>query len=56
MQICKLYIYSIINKTNKISYSRTVAVTVNTLKRYKEIVINTTSDLEERLQKINNKF
>jgi Fungal N-terminal domain of STAND proteins len=37
-------------------YRRTSAVTVAVLKEYKEMIANTTSDLEEHLQKIDNKL
>jgi len=36
--------------------SRTAAVTANVLKEYKDLITNTTSDLEEHLQEIENKL
>lgn len=41
---------------NPLSHSRTAAVTVSVLKEYKEIIKNTTSDLEEHLQEIDRKL
>src|SRR5580700_6939019 len=42
--------------TNALSYRRTSAITITVLKEYKEMIANTTSDLEEHLQKIDNKL
>ena len=41
---------------NALSYSRTAAVTANVLKEYKEMIENTTSDLEDHLQEIDDKL
>jgi chromosome segregation ATPase len=44
------------DEADDISHSRTAAVTVNVLKEYKEMITNTTSDLEDHLQEIDNKL
>jgi hypothetical protein len=41
-----------VDGTNSLSHRRTAAVAVNVLKEYKQMITNTTSDLEEHLQKI----
>jgi hypothetical protein len=40
---------SLINETDNISHSRKATVAVNILEEYKNIITNTTSDLEEHL-------
>jgi predicted nucleic acid-binding Zn-ribbon protein len=42
--------------TNSLSRRRTAAITVNVLKEYKQLISNTTSDLEEHLEDINHKL
>jgi DNA repair exonuclease SbcCD ATPase subunit len=42
--------------TNALLYRRTAAVTATVLKEYKEMIANTTTDLEDHLQKIDNKL
>jgi chromosome segregation ATPase len=42
--------------TNALLHRRTSAITITVLKEYKEMIANATSDLEEHLQKIDNKL
>jgi hypothetical protein len=47
---------SLISEADDISHSRKATVTVNVLEEYKDIITNTTSDLEKHLQEIDNKL
>lgn len=42
--------------TNSLSRRRSAAITINVLKEYKQLISNTTSDLEEHLENINHKL
>lgn len=45
-----------IYNADNILYSHTVIIIINILKKYKEMIINITSDFKEHFQKINNKL
>ena len=43
-------------RTNSLSRRRTAAITINVLEEYKQLITNTSSDLEEHLENINNRL
>lgn len=49
-----MYVFA--DGTNPLLFRRTAAITITVLKDYKEMIANTTSDLEEHLQKIDEKL
>ena len=56
MQICNTPSTTCYGKADKVVISRKAAVAANVLEQYKELITNTTTDLEEHLQEINGKL
>jgi hypothetical protein len=45
--MCKFYAQPLVNEADDVSRSRTAAVTVDILKEYKQMIADTTSNLED---------